>query len=154
MIYDSDEWRKFRNRRLRDWVLDRNAVSFLLDIFQIAEVWDAVIDKDDIPETEVNRAFQSAIFMPTNPFYMNNFVALQSVMVAGINAWLDSVKLEKENNMTAKAQAYVLRDWYMELINVVIHITRGYGTMRQLSLEIREFFTKHESFENYLGEKK
>jgi hypothetical protein len=71
------------------------------------------------------------------------------LLVAGINAWHDATELEKGSD-NDKAMAYVLRDWYVELTMFVVYLTRGQDTMRTLSLEIRRFFSQHESLHDYM----
>jgi len=48
-----------------------------------------------------------------------------------------------------KVFAYVLRDWYMEFVAYVVYLTRGRDYMRDTSMEIRQFFTHHETLEEY-----
>jgi hypothetical protein len=47
-----------------------------------------------------------------------------------------------------KTHAYVLRDWYMELLMYVIYLTRGREYMRSVSTEVRAFFMA-ETLEEY-----
>jgi len=86
--------------------------------------------------------------MPLNPFFEKHKHRLIPVIVTGINAWLDANALEKGTD-NDKVFAYVLRDWYAELIAYVIYLTRGRDYMRSVSMQVRNFFTHHETLEQY-----
>src|SRR5690554_4054387 len=123
MKHDSSDWRVLRNQRLAQWIGDPNAVAFLLDIFNIGEVWDDLIDQDKpVSPDDINKAFYTALItLPNNPFYRAYMPQLSGIMVSGIHAWLDANKLEK-GDANDKAYAYVLRVWYMELITLVAQL--------------------------------
>ena len=86
--------------------------------------------------------------LPLNPFFDRYKQQLIPILVTGINAWLDANKLEQgtEND---KVFAYVLRDWYMEFVSYVIYLLRGRDYMREVSMDVRNFFTHHETLEAY-----
>jgi hypothetical protein len=152
MKFDSQEWRQRRNELLHRWIGDPNAVAFLLDVFAIGEVWDDLVDKDKpVSSEDVNKVFYTALItLPNNPFYQAYRPQLSGVMVAGIHAWIDSTTLEK-GDKTDRAIAFVLRDWYMELLTLVATLLHGFDYAQSISLEMRRFFF-HESLDEYLGE--
>lgn len=152
MKYDSQQWRTLRNQKLNEWIGDPNAVAFLLDIFNIGEIWDDLIDRDKpVADDDINTAFYTALItLPNNPFYRAYQAQLQGVMVSGIHAWLDANKLEQGDH-NDRAYAYVLRVWYMELITLVAQLLHGFDYVRRVSVDIRHFFT-HETLEQYIGE--
>jgi hypothetical protein len=86
--------------------------------------------------------------MPLNAFFDQWKRQLIPIIVTGINAWLDANALEKGSD-NDKVFAYVLRDWYMEFVSFVIYLTRGRDAMRAVSLDVRQFFTHHETLEQY-----
>lgn len=148
--FDTEAWREVRNAKLLEWVQDRDAVDFILDFGEVCEVWDDLIDRDKpIPPERINDLFMMLLTeFPLNPFFERYKRLLIPIMVTGINAWLDANELEK-GSANQQVFSYVLRDWYMELVAFVIYLTRGREAMRQHSLEIREFYTHHESLEEY-----
>ncbi|MGB6105640.1 MAG: hypothetical protein WBF88_17495 [Pusillimonas sp.] len=152
MKHDSSEWRALRNQKLAQWIGDPNAVAFLLDVFNVGEVWDDLIDQDKpVSADDINKAFYTALItLPGNPFYRAHMAQLAGVMVSGIHAWLDANKLEK-GDANDKAYAYVLRVWYMELITLVAQLLHGFDYVRSVSVDIRHFFT-HETLDEYIGE--
>lgn len=151
MKHDSQEWRELRNQHLNTWIGDPHAVAFLLDIFNVGEVWDDLIDQDkSIAPDDINKAFYTALItLPNNPFYRAYQAQLSGVMVSGIHAWLDANKLEQGAH-NDRVLAYVLRDWYMELITLVAQLLHGFEYVRTVSVEIRHFFT-HETLDQYIG---
>lgn len=149
--FDSTLWRSDRNRRLAAWLEDEHAVRFVIDIGQVAEVWDDLIDKDkDVSAEDINRAFFTLLTqLPLNPFFDRFKFQLMPLMVTGINTWHDANTLETGSD-NDKAMAYVLRDWYIELVMFVVYLLHGYEKMRTVSLEIRRFFSQHESLQDYM----
>lgn len=148
--YDTDEWRELRDQKLREWVGDPNALAFILDFSDACELFDDVVDKDkDIPESHAVRVlFNLLTELPLNPWWDAHKGALIPVIITGINAWLDANEMEK-GTPEQQVFSFVLRDWYCELIGLVIYLTRGRDYMRQVSMEIRHFFTHHETLDEY-----
>lgn len=153
--HDSPAWREIRDLRLRTWIGDEAAVQFILLLGTISELWDDLIDKDKIrTDEEINRGFQAALLdLPANPFFDRYKAVLLPVLRVGVNAWLDSNTLEKRGSYNDLVQAYVLRSWYIEIISLVVEITKGSDYLRFVSMEIRDFFSAHESFDDYRSSK-
>lgn len=149
--FDSPAWREIRNAKLDEWVQDSDACRFLRTYGDICEVFDDLWDgdkpvtKDDLART----LFNALVELPLNSFFAQYRGNLVPLIVTGINAWLDANALEK-GTRNDRVFAYVLRDIYMELIAFVIYVTRGQQYMRQVSLEVRQFFTHHETLDEYL----
>lgn len=139
--YDGPAWRLQRNEKLTTWVQDPAAISFFLTVADASELFDDVVDNDKpIEAGHVERvAFSLLTQLPLNPFFDRFKGQLCPIMHTGINAWLDATAMEKGSDHE-KNHAYVLRDWYMELLMYVIHITRGREYMRSISAEVRAFF--------------
>lgn len=152
MKHDSQAWRTLRNQKLGQWIGDQNAVAFLLDVFNVGEVWDDLIDKDKpVEDADIHKAFYTALItLPANPFYRAYQAQLSGVMVSGIHAWIDANALEK-GSKNDQAYAYVLRVWYMELLTLVATLLYGFDYAQSISIEMRQFFT-HETLDQYIGE--
>lgn len=148
--FDTEAWRAQRDANLLKWVGDPDAVKFIIDFADACELFDDLIDKDKaIPDDHVTRVlFNLLTEMPLNTFFDKWKRQLIPLIITGINAWLDATALEKGDD-NDQVFAYVLRDWYMEFISFVVYMTRGRAAMRAHSLEIRRFFTHHETFEQY-----
>lgn len=148
--FDTFEWQQLRNQKLLEWVVDPHAINFILIFSDACELFDDLIDKDKpIEDAHVTRVLFSLFTeLPLNPFFDRYKQQLIPILVTGINAWLDANKLERgtEND---KVFAYVLRDWYMEFVSYVIYLLRGRDYMREVSMDVRNFFTHHETLEAY-----
>lgn len=152
MTFDSPQWREKRNELLHGWMKgDADAIDFLLSVFNAAELWDDVVDGDfDKAKDGADRAMLGLLIdLPCNPFFLNNLTALRAGMVIGINAWQDSLLLERRSDAWARTWAYALRDFYMELVPLCAMLVGGYHHMRKISLEAREFF-QAETLQEYL----
>lgn len=148
--FDTQEWRGIRNQKLAEWIGDPNAIRFILDFSDACELFDDLIDQDKpLEDGHVVRVlFNLLTELPVNPFFDRWKQNLIPIIITGINAWLDANDLEKGSDQD-KVFAYVLRDIYMELLSFVIYLTKGRDYMRQVSLEVRHFFTHHETLEQY-----
>ena len=147
--YDTQPWRELRNQKLAEWIGDEQAIRFILDFSDACELFDDLIDRDKpLEDGHVTRVLWNLLTeLPINPFFDTYKFQLIPVIVTGINAWLDANELEKGDRHD-QAFSFVLRDWYMELIALVIYLIHGRDYMRQVSLEIRRFFTK-ETLDEY-----
>ncbi len=152
MEFDSFEWQQLRNAKLKEWIGDDAAVRFILDFSDTCELFDDLIDKDKpIEDAHVVRVLFTVLTeLPLNSFFDFHKVRLVPIIITGINAWLDANALERgsDNDIVF---SYVLRDWYMELVTYVIFLTRGRDYMRAVSVDVRHFFTRHETLEEYRG---
>lgn len=150
MEHDTPEWQRARDKRLHEWVGDPVAVEALIDISDACELFDDLIDRDKpIDDDHVVRVlFNLLTELPLNPFWERNKTVLIPVLIAGINAWLDANDLERGTD-NEKAMAYMLRIWYVEIVTLVIYLTRGRDYMRAVSLDVRRFFCAHETLEQY-----
>ena len=150
--HDSPEWRAVRNEKLQAWVEDEAAIAWFLEYCQFCEVIDDLIDRDKpIREDDVvNLLFTAFVELPSNSFYLHFGATLAPVIVAGINAWLDSNTYERRTTVNDRIRAYMLRDRYMEVLATIIYLLHGPERMRQLSIEIRDFF-QAETFEEYMA---
>lgn len=149
--FDTPEWHAHRDQLLLSWVQDPHAVQLIVLLGETAEVWDDLIDADKpVSKDRLNRLFTALLTeLPLNPFFDKFKVQLTPLLLVGINAWHDANVLEKGSD-NDKAIAYVLRDWYVELVMFITCLTRGYTKMREHSLEIRRFFSQHESLPAYM----
>lgn len=148
--FDTEAWRELRDKKLIEWTGDMSALWFIRQFSDACEVFDDLVDKDK-PVTDADLArtlFALLTELPLNPFFDKYKHQLIPVIVTGINAWLDANTLEKGSS-NDRVFSYVLRDWYAELIAYVIYLCRGRDYMRSVSMEVRHFFTHHETLEQY-----
>ena len=148
--FDSAEWRRERDARLAEWIADPAAIAFIIQFFDFAEVIDDLWDGDKpVTREDITRIlFVMLTEFPLNPFFDRFKHQLVPIMVTGINAWLDANTLERGSD-NDRVFAYVLRDWYAEMIAFVIYLARGRDYMRAVSMDVRAFFTHHETLDQY-----
>lgn len=148
--FDSNSWRRVRDQKMREWIQDEWAIKFVLDYSDAVELWDDLIDQDKpIDQQQVMRVFTNLLtVMPLNPFFNQHKSIFIPLINASINAWFDSLTLEKGSD-NDKAMAYMLRWYSHEAFIYTILLTRGYDYMRSVSLDVRRFFTGYESLEDY-----
>lgn len=146
--FDTAAWRLMRNQAIEGWVGDPQAVRWLLDYFDVCELFDDMVDGDKpIESAAVERAlWECLVDMPGNPFFLRYAPRLLPVVSAGINAWLDATAMEREKKDLH--WSYVLRDVYMLVVPAVIEITRGRNYMRAVSADVTRFFGK-ETYDEY-----
>lgn len=149
--FDTSEWRSRRNAKLLEWTGDQQAVDFLMLISRTYEFFDDLVDRDKpyTDEMAISVLFDLTIELPRNPFYLFYKDQLIPVMATAINAWVDSIRLERSGGDTGKNIAYVLRFWCVELVMFTVLLLRGRDYLHSVSLDIRRFFTFYETLEEY-----
>lgn len=150
--FASPAWCLLRDRKLREWIGHDDAVDFIRDFAHVCEVWDDLIDRDkSLEDSDVHEAFWILLTeLPLNPFFDQFKRQLIPLLITGINAWMDANELERSPLRNDRVFAYVLRDWYMEFVSYVIYLARGREYLREVSLDVRAFFTHHEPLDEYL----
>ena len=153
MEHDSPTWRQARDALLEEWIPDAEARRWLLAFGEVCEVFDDLVDRDKpVPDERIYATmFRVLVEMPLNPFFDQWRENLLPVVILGINAWIDANRYEqrepmKENEMV---MAYSLRNWYAEIVHLIIYLTRGRDVMLNLSPEIRGFFSAPEDYPSY-----
>lgn len=131
-----------------DWA----AVDFVETVGRLSQVWDDVVDgdisEDQIPET-VNNMMHTALFvLPNNPFYRQNFVALNPMMQMIVNDWHDANALERGTRHD-RTVAFVLRDRLASLVVQCASIVGGEAWARTVGPRIRRYFFD-ETLDQYL----
>jgi hypothetical protein len=146
MTYDSKEWRAERDEKLLGWFGgNRSALDFIVTLSSIAELWDDLVDGDKLPSrAEIDQIFIGAlVVLPTNEFFNQNKSFFMPLILQAINAWRDSVELEKEG---AKGRAYALtlRDTHLLMAPMIVMLLRGEDVAREVSLEMWKYFTAND----------
>ena len=146
MQHDSREWRAIRDAKLLEWFdNDQSAVDFIVALSSIAELWDDLTDKDKIPtQEEINAVFWNAlIILPSNDFFNTHKNFLLPLILQSVNAWHDSVELEK-GSPNDRAYALTLRLLALQIAPMVVFLKKGFIEARKVSVEMWRFFTAHD----------
>jgi len=153
MKYESKDWIVFRDEKLSGWLHGNlSAVDFVKSIGFIAEIWDDLIDRDNhVTRDDINKAFWTAlIILPCNEFFATNSTFFTPLMIGWITAWFDSNELER-GSKNDRAYALTLRDMYIQIVPMCALLIGGLDHSRKVSLEAWNFFTKHESAEDWIN---
>jgi hypothetical protein len=148
--WDSKPWRELRDAKLGTWMLgNADAAQTIVMLSTISETWDDLVDGDEVTAGEIHGAFISAtVGLQCNPFYKKWEPMITGVVLAGINAWLDSLELERSDNEAGRMQAFYIRNYAYELVNVCAFAVGGFAHMRAVSQEMRAFVT-HETYQQW-----
>lgn len=129
----------------------KTATDFVCDMFVVLHIWDDLIDKDkNLTDAEIHQAFWYALVsLPSNPFYVQNFNALQPILVGAIINWQASNEMETNGDDKDKSIAFILRGAYIDLVTISAYLVGGKDWVRQITPDIRRW-AHQETFEEYL----
>ena len=152
--FDTPEWLQIRDKKLIEWIGDPSAVEFIQILGMSTELFDDLVDRDkEISEAQIFSLIMSLwVKLPFNSFWNAHKGFLMPVLLMSINAWQDANVLEKGEG-SDQVYAYVFRNLTLQVLPMVIFILHGEQRMRELSLEMHRFFTGHETYEQYKGER-
>lgn len=150
MQWDSKPWREVRDQHLLRWLDgDIDAVATFVMLSTISETYDDLIDGDPVSPEQVHSTFIAAtVGLQFNPFYKRWESLIYGAMLAGLNAWLDSLELERREGEASRMHGFYLRNYLYEVLNVCAFAVGGFEHMRSVSMEMREFFT-HETYRQW-----
>ena len=151
MKFDSVEWRVERNKALREFLGNDDAVEFFVRLGNFTEVIDDLFDKDKaVSNTELLDALQFVLCdMPFNRFYKEFDRELRGQMQMAINGWIESNRL-KHGGETDKAVAYVIRDLSHEMLLSAGVWLKGTNAINEF-YKLRSLLT-NDSFDEYAKE--
>ena len=137
MEFNSPEWRQERDAQMLEWCGgNSDAVSFVLDIVQLAEVWDDIVDGDELDMEQVEDAMLAGMLrLPLNPFYREHGEYLTPLIIQAINTWKVANVLS-QGTREQRAVAYTLRHLDLQILVAVVELTRGRRAALELGPEI------------------
>jgi hypothetical protein len=107
-----------------------DAVSFMVDTFYVAHIWDDLIDRDKpLSDAMINQAFITMmVSIPRNRFYVEHIDRLSMFIERSIVDWLVATQWEKRGITKQQAEiAYITRSSYTQLITEVALIVGGFA---------------------------
>lgn len=153
--FDSKEWRKRRDAQLMEWCGNNDhAVHFLLDLIQMAEVWDDIVDGDELDLVQVESAMWAGMVrLPLNPFYQEHATYLTPLIIHAINTWKDANVLSK-GTRDQRAVAYTLRHMDLQIVQAVVRLTRGDEALREIGPQIWTLYAARpdDGIDQWLGD--
>ena len=149
--FDTPEWLKLRDQKFMEWFDDESAVQFAQIVGQSAELFDDILDRDaDINQNQVFHLMNALwVTLPNNKFWQTYRGFLTPILLMSLNAWLVANKLESGTS-NDRVYAYTTRNLTLQILPMMVYALHGEKRMREVSMDIHQFFTVHESFEDYL----
>lgn len=127
------------------------AAQFLRTMFDIAHVWDDLIDRDvGVTPERIDAAFFNAlVLLPRNEFYRQHFDLLNPLVISGIHNWYVANQLERTGDESDLRIAFVSRSGYIDLITQVAFLVGGGAWVAEIGPTIRRR-VHEEGWEAYL----
>lgn len=124
-----------------------SAQQFLHDMWHVCSELDDLHDKDKVVDVE-RLTWRVLVDLPSNPFYIQNFTALQPVVRTMVMNWVASNKLRT----AAPALSYVLRSSFNDLVTTVALLCGGPQWAQEICYQT--WLEEHtaESFDVYVKE--
>lgn len=106
------------------------AVDWLLDLWQVIQVFDDAHDGDPIGNV-MPALWAALVSMPSNPFYVANAAALQSSVATAILKW--HAANEAEDGGVADERSFVWRAAYYDVVLLVVLLCHGQAEALRLA---------------------
>ena len=129
------------------------ACQYCLDLWDIAQVWDDLIDGDHVEGDEINKVMVKATSsLHTNPFFVQYASSLIPVQVSTFLQWRDAttIELDPERTEDDLAKCYMLRAGLYSLFAFVAFLVGGDEWAKQVGPQIRRHYG--EKFSEYRQE--
>ena len=121
------------------------AKAWLLDLSTVIQVLDDAMDGDDAGQANVTRAAMAIFWdMPLNPFYRDNFSALQPVLKLQVLKWLAANDVEMGSK--ADERSYMWRAGFYDVVLMVCALCDCDQSASALSLYGETFTAYMEGF--------
>lgn len=153
MIKTLSEQQEIVYLELCQYLKNKEAVAFCMDVVAIAHAWDDLVDKDkDLSTAQINDAFFHAMFgIRMNPFYQKYQAYIEPVMINAILQWQDANTLETGTDHE-KHMAYMLRASILQLFNFCAYLVGGFQYAREVGPAMRNLY--EETLESFMEEMK
>lgn len=129
---------------------DVDALLWVLAYTTYVHAIDDIIDGDNTESEHILKTFELAAIIYSYPWYLQNRHTLYPLVIMASNTYMDSVKLEKSNELWKQRVADALRQTGNEVILACIQIVGGIEARREASLKLREISWR--THHNELGE--
>lgn len=131
---------------------NKDAVSYCLNLYEVAHVWDDLIDKDkEITDAAIHTAFiRCLVDIPYNSFYRQNIDYLLPLQHNSILQWIDANKMEKMD-LQSKYKAYMLKASFLQIVNCCAALIGGHEWAMEIGADLRNALYA-ETLEEFLNE--
>ncbi|MCK5604450.1 hypothetical protein KAR91_21345 [Candidatus Pacearchaeota archaeon] len=134
---------------LEDLKLPKEAVDWLVMLFDVTQVFDDFADGDKVERKDFNKMIHNTlVFMPTNPFFRMNADALWPVVSNNILKWQASDAAERAGK--ADAMSFAWRAGFYDIVLFVYALYYGHEKATEEADAIMALYG--EKFEGYMQE--
>lgn len=110
--------------QLDDLRLPPDAIAWLLELWNLIQVFDDVADGDDVPRANLDRAIWSTLSaMPSNAFYQRWQSWLIPALSQAVLKWMASDLAERRG--LADERSYMWRAGYYDVVCLVVSLVHG-----------------------------
>ena len=110
--------------------LPRPAADWLLDLWQVIQVFDDIHDGDPVADV-MPALWAGLVTMPSNPFYQANAAALQAAVATAILKW--HAANEAEDAGEADERSFVWRAAYYDVVLLAVLLCHGQAEALRLA---------------------
>lgn len=129
--------------------LPRDAVAWLLNLWDVTQMFDDVADKTPIDRADLDRAiFAALVQMPANPFFAAHSSSLLPLLAMVILKWKASDDAEQEGK--ADEKSFVWRAAYYDMVLAVVLLCHGSDAALKTAKLVMDMYG--ESFAEYSKE--
>jgi hypothetical protein len=129
--------------------LPRAAIDWLLNLWDVSQLFDDVADKTPIDREALDRAiFASLVQMPANPFFAANSTTLLPLLATVVLKWKASDDAELEGK--ADERSFVWRAGYYDMVLGVVLLCHGPDVAMKAAKLVMSMYG--ESFADYSKE--
>ena len=125
------------------------AAAWLLDLWQVIQVFDDLVDGDKVDRDALDAAlYASLVDLPANPFYAANASQLSPLLASAFLRWKASDTAERNN--AADERSFVWRAAYYDIILMVVMLCHGPRAAMHVADKVMALYG--EKFEDYRKE--
>lgn len=120
---------------------NKAAIDLSMMLFLVSQVWDDVVDGDDLDRSSLNDAFTMAmISIPTNPVYLS-VPALPFHIYNVFLRWRDSTEIENNSPSDADLnKCYMLRAGIYDIFVLIAAALYGDNYAKEIGPKVRRFY--------------
>jgi len=131
------------------FALPEDAVEWLLDLWNVIQVFDDIADGDPVDRDDLNRAILGCLVrMPQNGFYLRHAHLLLPQIHTAILKWKASDDVEKDFDPCATS--FVWRAGYYDIVLAVVSYVHDESIAMEIGKSVLKLYG--ESLEDYMEE--
>jgi len=129
--------------------LPKDAVNWLVTVFEMAQMLDDAYDDGSLEPKDVNKlVWNTFVAMPTNPFYMEKAAVLTPVLITTIMKWHAANAVEEKQEPSESS--FIWRAGYYDLVLFVVLLCHGEEVARNNAHLVMKLYG--EKYSDYIQE--